>query len=69
MHKIYRQSLETIYLSFIRPCLEYGDQLFTNANEYDLAKLESIQIEAMRIAVGATARCNIENLFSMSLIP
>ena len=62
MYKIDRRSLETIYMSFIRPCLEYGDALFTNANDNDLAKLDSVQTEAMRISVGATARCNIDLL-------
>ena len=63
MHKIDRRSLESIYMSFIIPCLEYGDVLLTNANENDLAKLDSIQTEAMRITVGATARCNINLLY------
>ena len=64
MYKVDRESLETIYTSFIRPCLEYGNVLFTNANEYDLAKLDTVQLEALRITVGATARCNLENLYN-----
>ena len=62
MFKLDRHSLETIYLSFIRPCLEYGDVLLTNASDVDLAKLDSVQKEALRIVVGATARCNTELL-------
>ena len=63
MYKVDRESLETIYMSFIRPCLEYGDVLFTNANDNDLAKLDAIQLEAMRICIGATARSNINLLY------
>ena len=35
-----RKSLETIYLTFIRPILEYGDVLWDNCSQYDKNELE-----------------------------
>ena len=33
--KLDRKSLETIYLTFIRPLLEYGDVIFDNCTQYE----------------------------------
>ena len=53
-------------MSFIHPTLEYGDVLFAGTYMYDsdLCKLDILQIEAMRIATGATARSNINLLYN-----
>ena len=61
--KLDRKSLETVYISFIRPCIEYGDVLWAGTYDSDLCKVDSIQVEAMRIVTGATARSNINNLY------
>ena len=58
-----RRSLETIYLSFIRPSMEYGDVLFAGTYECDLVKLDRIEVEAMRVVTGATAKSNIQLLY------
>ena len=58
-----RKSLETIYLSFIRPSMEYGDVLFAGTYESDLSKLDKLQVDAMRIVSGATERSNIALLY------
>ena len=58
-----RRSLEIIYMSFVRPCLEYGDSLFAGTYETDLLRLDALQVEAMRIVAGATARSNINALY------
>ena len=52
--KLDRKSLETIYLTFIRPILEYGDVVWNNCTQYEKEELEKIQTEAARIATGAT---------------
>ena len=52
--KLDRKSLETIYLTFIRPLLEYGDVLWDNCSKYKKEELDKIQNEAARIATGAT---------------
>ena len=62
-YKIDRKSLETIYKSFVRPCLEYGDCLWAGTYETELIKLDNVQVEAMRIVTGATAGSNINALY------
>ena len=61
--KLDRKSLETIFKSFILPCLDYGDILYSGTYDSDLNKLDKIQVEAMKIVTGATARSNIQLLF------
>ena len=58
-----RKSLETIYLSFIRPILEYGDTIWDNCTQYEKAELDKIQNEAARIVTGTTKLVSIENLY------
>ena len=52
--KLDRHSLEKIYLTFIRPLLEYGDVLWDNCTLYEKDELDKIQNKAARIATGAT---------------
>ena len=44
--KLDRKSLETIYIAFIRPLLEYGDVIWDNCTQYEKHELEKIQNEA-----------------------
>ena len=50
-----RQTLETIYISFIRPILEYGSPVWDGCTLNDVAKLEGVQLSAARIVTGAFA--------------
>ena len=43
-----RKSLETIYIAFIRPLLEYADVIWDNCTHYEKNELEKNQIEAAR---------------------
>ena len=45
-----RKSLETIYITFIRPILEYADIIWDNCTQQEKNYLEKIQLEAARIA-------------------
>ena len=47
-----RRSLGTIYLSFIRPLLEYGGVIYDNLINFEQNKLDIIQNEAARIING-----------------
>ena len=49
-----RYTLERVYLSFIRPLLEYADSVWDNIPAYISDTLENIQLEAARIATGGT---------------
>ena len=48
-----RQTLQTIYFSFIRPILEYGSPVWDGSTSIDADKLERIQLTAARIVTGA----------------
>ena len=57
-----RKSLETIYLSFIRPVLDYADVVWDNCTNYEKDELEKIQYEAARIITGCSRLVSIHNL-------
>jgi hypothetical protein len=44
-----RYSLEKIYISFIRPLMEYADVIWDNQKQNLINKLENIQLDAARI--------------------
>ena len=52
--KLKRSHLQTIYISFIRPLMEYSDIVWDNIADYLKQSLESLQLEATRIVTGAT---------------
>jgi hypothetical protein len=62
-YKLDRLSLEKIYMSFIRPILEYGDIIWDKSPNETLNVLETIQLNAARTVVGATARCSSQGLY------
>jgi hypothetical protein len=62
-YKLDRLSLERIYLGLIRPLLEYGDIVWHSDNDI-LDSLESVQRNAARVVVGATARCRTRGLYA-----
>jgi hypothetical protein len=41
-----KQALSNIYLTFIRPVLEYACEVWDGCYERDIEKLEKIQLEA-----------------------
>lgn len=59
-----RKCLEKMYITFIRPLLEYGDVVWNNCNTELKNQIESVQVEAARIVTGATKLCNIQSLLS-----
>ena len=48
-----RKALETCYLSFIRPVIEYCDIIYDNCSKGDSNKMDSMQLEAARLVLGA----------------
>ena len=65
-HTMNRKSLEIIYLSFIRPVLEYADVVWDNCTINEQYELEKIQYEAARIITGCTRLVSIQNLLTES---
>ena len=60
-----RNSLLTIYKSFIRPHLDYGDILYDNPdNENFQSKLEKVQYRACLAITGAIKGTSRERLYN-----
>ena len=51
-YKLSRNTLETMYISYVRPILEYGDIIFDNCSTLLKNNLEKIQIRAAQIVTG-----------------
>ena len=64
--KLNRPVLEKIFLSYIRPIIEYADIVWSGAPFSLLAKFDNVIVEAMRLITGAPARSNIANLYQES---
>ena len=60
--KLGRKTLNQIYLSFMRPILEYASVVWDGCNLYDKQNLEKLQYEAARIVTGLTKSVSIERL-------
>jgi len=54
-----RYTLEKIYISFIRPLMEYADVIWDNQKQNLINKLENIQLDAARIVTGGGDQINI----------
>ncbi len=63
-YRLDRRSLELLYITFVRPVMEYGNVLFDSASDEDLDTLTDIEKDAMRVITGARARCNLDNLYN-----
>ena len=57
-----RKSLEQIYISFIRPFLEYCDSVWNNSSTEAKKQLEAIHIEAARTVTSISKLCSITRL-------
>ena len=57
-----RKILEKVYLTFIRPILEYADVVSDNKILFLITKLEHVQIEAARIVTGGTRLVFIKSI-------
>ena len=53
-YRLDRSSLETIYKSFIRPILEYGDIMLNNMTDEQATLIEQLNKRAGGIISGAT---------------
>ena len=63
-YKLDRKTLETMYKALVIPILEYAVVVWGGTYDTTLAKLEEININAMRLITGATARSNIAKLYT-----
>ena len=57
-----RKVLNTLYLTYIRPILEYCSPLWDNCTEFQSLQLEKIQHEAARIVTGLPRYCSNDKI-------
>ena len=58
-----KKMLETIYLTYIRPLLEYANVIWDNNITYLVDKIEKIQMEAASIVTGGIRLVSLNNIF------
>ena len=61
--KLDRNSLQTMYFSFVLPTMEYANVVWGGSPECNISKLEKIHTDGMRLITGATARSSTEKLY------
>jgi len=59
-----RSNLEKMYISFVRPIIEYSNEVWDNCSNFLKNEIELIHHEAARIVSGATKLCNINKLLN-----
>ncbi len=60
-----RTSLNQIYISFIRPVLEYASVVWDGCTEYEKDSLEKMQYEAARIVTGLTRSVSLYHVYKL----
>jgi hypothetical protein len=58
-----RKTLETIYITFKRPLLEYANVVWDTKTQILMNKPENVQVEAARIMTGGTRRVSLSNRY------
>ena len=61
---LHRKALNQIYVSFLRPLMEYSSTVWDGCTAYVKDSLERIQSEAARIVTGLTRSVSLENLYA-----
>ena len=61
--KLSRNCLNTMYLSFIRPVLEYADVVWDGCSLQNCNRLEKVQCEVARIVTGLTRSVSLDLLY------
>ena len=57
------QALNQMYVSYLRPLLEYSSIVWHVCTEQDISAVERLQNEAVRIVTGLTRSTSIVNFF------
>ena len=61
--RLKRESLNQIYISFLRPIVEYASAVWDNCTMKEKETLDKVQIEAARIVSGVTRSITLSNLY------
>ena len=63
-HKFDRHILETIYISYVRPILEYADVIFDSCTEQLKMTIENVQIRAAQVVTGAKRHTSHASIYN-----
>ena len=58
-----RSALNQIYISFLRPILEYASVVWDNCTLYEKDQLDKVQNKAARLVTGATMSISLDKLY------
>ena len=61
--KISRRCLNQMFLSFVKPILEYADVVLDSCSNDNANRIEKIQLEALRIISGLTRSTHLDSLY------
>ena len=62
-YDFFRRALNQIYISYVRPLLEYSSIVWDGCTDEQSSSLEKIQNEAARIVTGLTRPVSLERLY------
>ena len=62
--KLKRGTLNQIYVSYLRPRIEYASIVWDSCSQYEKKSLDKIQYEAARIVIGLIRSVSLENLIN-----
>ena len=62
--RIGRKHLSKLYISFIRPTIEYASIVWDGGSAHDIEKLEKVQLSAARIVIGLPIFTSRESLYT-----
>ena len=65
-YRLSRNSLETMFKSFILPILDYADVVWDNCAQYLADDLEELQLDAIRTIIGTVRGTSHESLYTES---
>ncbi len=63
-----RASLKTLYMTQVRPIIEYADCIWSNISQHNKDRLENLQLEAARIITGAPRGTSHASLYKESAL-
>ena len=59
-----RTNLSKMYITFIRPVLEYASVVWDGCNMFDMERLEKVQLSAARIVTGLPILASTDSLYT-----
>jgi len=67
--KLDRKTLHNIYVTFVRPKLEYGSILYDDCTEWDKNRLECVQLTFARVICGAKKGTSHDAIYKETSLP